>query len=120
MRFTNLSAHACTLLGYPGVAGVDLAGRQLGSAASRNPAHASASVTLAAGATAHAVLRITDTGNYGPSLCAPVTAAGLRGSGCERSCSGAEDRRPEVELLSVPGEVERVRVPPQQELARGS
>jgi len=78
LRFTNLSAHACTLLGYPGVSGVDLAGRQLGSAALRNPEHASVSVTLAAGATAHSVLRITDTGNYGRSTCVPVTAAGLR------------------------------------------
>ena len=71
--FTNLSGHACTLRGRPGVSAVSLAGQQLGSPAgwgSGTPA----TVTLADGATATARLDIGDAG----ALCQPVTAAGLR------------------------------------------
>jgi hypothetical protein len=78
LEFTNLSGHACTLLGYPGVSAVDLAGHQLGSAASRNNAVKSRVVKLASGATAIAVLRIVEAGNFSTSACRPVTAAGLR------------------------------------------
>lgn len=77
LKFTNLSGHACTLVGYPGVSAVDLAGHQLGSAASRNPSQAHA-VSLARGATATAVLRIVVAGNFPTSTCHRVTAAGLR------------------------------------------
>lgn len=85
LQFTNLSGHACTLVGYPGVSAVNLAGHQLGSAASRNTAHAPLAITLAsastanmAGITATVVLRITDAGVYSQSSCRQVTAAGLR------------------------------------------
>jgi hypothetical protein len=85
LEFTNLSGHACTLTGYPGVSGVDLTGHQLGSAGIRNPQHKPAVITLAsatttntAGTMATVVLRITDVGNYPTSTCKPVTAAGLR------------------------------------------
>jgi hypothetical protein len=78
LEFTNLSAHSCTLLGYPGVSGIDLAGHQLGSAAGRNPQHSASAATLAPRATAHAVLRIVDAGNYPSSTCSQTTAAGLR------------------------------------------
>jgi hypothetical protein len=78
LEFTNLSAHACTLLGYPGVSGIDLAGRQLGSAAGRNPEHSATAVTIGARATAHSVLRIVDASNYPSSTCSQTTAAGLR------------------------------------------
>jgi hypothetical protein len=78
LEFTNLSTHACTLLGYPGVSGIDLAGHQLGSAAGRNPEHSATAVTIAAHATAHAVLRIVDASNYPTSTCSQRTAAGLR------------------------------------------
>jgi len=78
LKLTNLSGHACTLLGYPGVSGVDLAGRRLGSAAIRNAVHAPHVVTLANGRTASVTLRITDVGAYSPSMCAATTAAGLR------------------------------------------
>lgn len=78
LELTNLSGRACTLFGYPGVSAVDLAGRQLGSAAGRDPVHRPRLVTLARGATATVVLRIVDAGNYPPSTCRPVTAAGLR------------------------------------------
>ena len=85
LEFTNLSGHACTLTGYPGVSGLDLAGHQLGSAAIRNPQHNPSVITLAsatapntAAAMATVVLRITDVLNYPSSTCKRVTAAGLR------------------------------------------
>jgi choline dehydrogenase-like flavoprotein len=78
LEFANLSARACALFGYPGVSGFDLAGHQLGSAARRNPEHSATAVTIAAHATAHAVLRIVDASNYPTSTCAQTTAAGLR------------------------------------------
>ena len=85
LQFTNLSGHTCTMSGYPGVSGVDVSGHQIGAAASRNPAHKTKVITLANGAssstvnaTALAVLRITDIGNYPAGKCGPVTAAGLR------------------------------------------
>jgi hypothetical protein len=78
LMFTNLSGHACTLTGYPGVSAVSLSGRQLGAAASRIPAHVPSSVTIAAGQSAKALLQIVVAGNYPSSLCGYVTAAGLR------------------------------------------
>jgi hypothetical protein len=84
LEFANLSGHACTLTGYPGVSGIDLAGHQLGSAATRSPPQRPAVITLAnaapntAAAMATVVLRITDVLNYPTSTCRPVTAAGLR------------------------------------------
>jgi hypothetical protein len=85
LEFTNLSGHTCRLTGYPGVSGVDLAGHQLGSSASRDPQHPAATITLssatradAGGTTATAVLQITDVANYPTSTCRPTTAAGLR------------------------------------------
>jgi len=85
LELTNLSGHPCTLLGYPGVSAVDLAGHRLGSAASRNNAHTPRVVTLASATTANTVattatvvLRITEAGAYSPSACRQVTAAGLR------------------------------------------
>jgi uncharacterized protein DUF4232 len=77
LKFTNLSGHECTLVGYPGVSAVDLAGHQLGSAASRNPSTPHL-VRLASGASATAVLRIAVAGNYPNSTCRRVKAAGLR------------------------------------------
>ena len=77
LKFTNQSGHTCALAGYPGVSAVDLRGRQLGSAGSRNPSVAHV-VSLPSGATAGAVLRITDVANYPASTCHPVAAAGLR------------------------------------------
>jgi Protein of unknown function (DUF4232) len=83
LELTNLSGHTCTLLGYPGVSAVNLAGRQLGAGAMRETARrprlvtlVSGTPTLANGTTASAVLRIIDAG-VEPS-CRPVTAAGLR------------------------------------------
>jgi hypothetical protein len=77
LEFTNLSGHGCTLSGYPGISAVDLGGRQLGSAGARNPSHVR-TVSLANGATATAVLRITEAGNFPSSACHRVSAAGMR------------------------------------------
>lgn len=78
LELTNLSPRACRLFGYPGVSAVDLGGRQLGSAAARNPSLTPRSVTLARGATATAVLQIAQALNFPASACHAVTAAGLR------------------------------------------
>jgi hypothetical protein len=77
LEFTNLSGGACTLFGYPGVSATDLAGTQLGSAAARIGA-TPATVTLANGATATALVGIVEAGVFPPAQCGPVTAAGLR------------------------------------------
>jgi hypothetical protein len=77
LQFTNLSGHACTLGGYPGVSGVNLTGQQVGRAASRNPSRRG-TVKLAKGGTATAILRIVDAGNFPTATCHQVTAAGLR------------------------------------------
>jgi len=87
LEFTNLTGHACTLRGYPGVSAVSLNGRQLGTPAGWGRPKTT-TVRLASGRTATAQLQIADTGNYGrcfqrlpqgrgtPEL--PPTAAGLR------------------------------------------
>ena len=79
LEFTNLSGHACTLYGHPGVSAASLSGRQLGSPAAWDPPSAHA-VRLASGATAYAVLQYSDvvTSGSGPRPCDAVTAAGLR------------------------------------------
>jgi hypothetical protein len=78
LNFTNLSGSTCTLLGYPGVSGVTLAGTQLGSAAARNHSFTPHLVTLTNGATATAIVGITQVSLFQPAKCGPVTAAGLR------------------------------------------
>src|SRR3989440_320293 len=59
LRFTNLTGHACTLRGFPGVSAVALNGHQLGSAAVRDTTSPPRLVHLGRGATATALLRIT-------------------------------------------------------------
>jgi hypothetical protein len=63
LEFTNLSGHACTLSGHPGVSAVSLTGRQIGSPAGwdSTPRHL---VRLANGATATATLQVGDPGNW--------------------------------------------------------
>jgi hypothetical protein len=78
LEFSNISARACTLFGFPGVSAVRAGGGQLGSAAGRDPADPRRVVTLARGATAHAFLLTTDTGVFPPSACHPTTAVGLK------------------------------------------
>jgi hypothetical protein len=78
LELTNLSGRRCVLTGYPGVSGVDLAGRQLGSAAGRNAGVRQKSVVLAPGRAATATLQVADTGVFSKARCRPVKAAGLR------------------------------------------
>jgi len=78
LHFTNLSSHPCTLRGFAGVSAIDLGGHQLGRAASRDRAHAPRLVTLAAGSTATANLRIVNVDNFPAGRCHRTTAAGLR------------------------------------------
>lgn len=78
LEFTNLSSRACTLRGYPGVSAIAPSGRQLGSPAARNAAHRLRTITLTGGASAIALLQVTDVHNFPPSACRPATAAGLR------------------------------------------
>jgi hypothetical protein len=89
LEFTNLSWHACTLHGSPGVSAVGLGGRQLGSAAGGDYSGDTPAVMLAPGATASAKLEIEDPSDFGNSCLlpppwqqpwrgwTPVTAAGL-------------------------------------------
>ncbi|HEV2377410.1 MAG TPA: DUF4232 domain-containing protein [Streptosporangiaceae bacterium] len=77
LNFTNLSGSTCVLSGYPGVSGVTLTGAQVGSAAGRNGVTPNP-VTLANGATTHALVGVVNPGIIPPSQCHPVTAAGLR------------------------------------------
>lgn len=60
LQFTNLSHRACTLTGFPGVAAVNQAGHRLGRPASRDTTTKVTTVRLAAGATAHAILRYSN------------------------------------------------------------
>jgi hypothetical protein len=69
LEFSNVGRHACTLNGYPGVS-ASRAGAQVGPSATRNR-QAHAPVTLAPGATAHAILRIVDWG----ALCSQEVVA---------------------------------------------
>ena len=80
LNFTNLSGHACTLRGHPGVSAVNLSGGRVGQPAGwGNPGNAPLrTIRLANGATATAVLAVTDVYNYPAGVCHRVTAAGLR------------------------------------------
>src|ERR1700744_2443664 len=78
LNFTNLSGHACTLRGFPGVSAVNLRGKTLGKAAARDSGQTVKNVTLTNGHSAHAVLGLVDIGALPTSTCPPTTAAGLR------------------------------------------
>jgi hypothetical protein len=77
--FTNISGKACTLYGYPGVAlaaGSPIT--QVGAAATRSNTAAPTLVTLAAGQTGNALLRIAQALNYPTAKCDPVTTTYLQ------------------------------------------
>jgi Protein of unknown function (DUF4232) len=81
LEFTNVSARACSLYGYPAVsayAGGQAGGSQIGSAAAHDTSVRPRPVTLAPGQTAHSVLRLTSTKTFQPTACAQVTAPELR------------------------------------------
>ncbi len=60
LEFTNLSGHACTLRGFPGVSAIGAGGRQLGSPAMRDHAVPARTVRLTPGATGYALLAYSD------------------------------------------------------------
>ena len=78
LNYTNLSGHACTLRGFPGVSAVGLRGARLGKAAGRDSGQTVKTITLTTGHTGHATLGIVDIGALPSSTCRPTTAAGLR------------------------------------------
>lgn len=78
LEISNISHRTCTLQGFPGVSAHAAGGRQLGSPARRLSGYRERRVTLRPSQTAHAVLQITDVGNFSPSVCRPVTADSLR------------------------------------------
>ena len=77
LTFVNTSKLGCTLRGYPRVTAVTGNGNQIGSPASQIPSSSKA-VTLLPGKAQSALVGIVETGNFSPSQCAPVTAAGLK------------------------------------------
>jgi hypothetical protein len=74
LQFTNLSRHACALRGFPGVSAIDRKGHQLGSPAGRNHVVPARTVVLAAGATAHTILRYSDVAVITAPGCHPVSS----------------------------------------------
>jgi hypothetical protein len=76
--FTNTSSASCTLYGYPGVSLRDTRLALIGAPATRNATPAPSLVTLAPGAIANAILRMTDPSVYSTAECSPVTSAYLR------------------------------------------
>jgi hypothetical protein len=75
LEFTNISRQACSLYGYPGVWAYT-GGRQVGSPATLDTSVRPSTVTLAPGATAHAVLRYT--AGSSPAGCKQVIVRELR------------------------------------------
>lgn len=89
LEFSNVSRHACTLKGFPGVTARNASGHQLGSAAGHETGSAEVPhlVTLAAaGGTAHAVLGAVDTGAL--PTCQRTTASYLQIYGPGQHSSG--------------------------------
>ena len=78
LEFSNTSRHACHLVGYPWVSAFGRDGHQLGSPAGRDTSLRPRLVILRRGQTAHAVLTITDAGNFPAHACRMRTAVGLR------------------------------------------
>ena len=72
LQFTNLSRHACAMRGFPGVSAIDRNGHQLGSPARWATGVAAHTVVLAAGATAHTILRYSDVEVSTAPGCDPV------------------------------------------------
>ena len=72
LQFTNLSRHACAMRGFPGVSALDRNGHQLGSPAGWDHVRPARTVVLAAGATAHTILRWSDATVTTAPGCHPV------------------------------------------------
>ncbi len=93
LEFTNLSGHACTLRGYPGVSAVSLGGRQIGSPAGWG-SPATTTVRLASGATATAGLQITDPGAYANRCLLPRHGSSRGGRGRRPGCASTRPTSP--------------------------
>jgi Domain of unknown function (DUF4232) len=79
LEFTNSSASACTLPGYPVVAFASgLTGPQIGGQAALEQQSAARPLVLRPGERAHAWLAIADAANFPAGTCKPATAQGLR------------------------------------------
>lgn len=77
LEFTNLSGHACSLYGFPGVSAIGRNGHQLGSPANWNRAIRPHGVILAPGATAHTILGYHDAAVTTEPGCDPVYSTAL-------------------------------------------
>jgi Protein of unknown function (DUF4232) len=77
VEFTNVSSRTCVMDGYPGVEAFGGA-RTIGSPATLDTSVRPMAVTLAPGATAHAMLRYTGAGWFGAAACRLVAAPDLR------------------------------------------
>ena len=77
LEFTNVSGQTCSRYGYPDVWAYT-GERQIGSPATLDTSVLPSVVTLAPGATAHAVLRYTRTATLDSAACQQVTVPGLR------------------------------------------
>jgi hypothetical protein len=74
LEFSNVSHRPCALFGFPGVSAISSNGRQIGASGSRSGSSGGI-VTLAVGATAHALLAIADWG----AICSHgIDASGIR------------------------------------------
>jgi hypothetical protein len=79
IEFTNSSGAACSLFGYPGVSFVTgIGGSQIGASANQSAATPRKLITLAPGATAHALLQVANAQNFPPAKCKLVTAHWLK------------------------------------------
>jgi hypothetical protein len=78
LEFTNISGHACSLFGYPGVSAISGTGKQLGSPAGWGSLSGARRVVLAPGATAHTILAIHDVLAYTERACDPAETVELR------------------------------------------
>ena len=77
--FTNHGSSNCGLRGYPGVTFVAPDhGRQVGSAAWRNPQHPVTTIVIGPDSSASALLGIATYQNYPPKLCLSHPVSGLR------------------------------------------
>lgn len=76
--FTNKSGRECTLTGHPAVSWVSAEKTQINDTFEREPAEQKATVKLAPGAPAHAVLLVDSAENYDDETCKPVKVSGLR------------------------------------------
>ena len=78
LEFSNVSGRACHLFGYPGVSAIGRRGQRLGSPAGHDTTFRPRLVILRRGGTAHALLTITEAGNFPARQCHLRTAVALR------------------------------------------